>query len=382
MSVKAIVNSKMLVWARETANISLEEASKHSNVSIEKLKSWEDGLDYPTMNQAKKLAKKYQRAFSLFYLEEIPEDFTPIKDFRSSGGDFSSSLIFIIREVETKATWLRDLLISENEKPNSFVGCCNINDGVDFVAKSISEGLKINDRFGAEKDPYRFVIDKCEEKGINVLRAGSFNSHSPIDPNEVRGFTIADSYAPFIFINSRDSDEANLFTLIHELAHIWINETGVSNLVDIDFRSPIPEHGVNQIEIFCNKVAAEVLMPVELMREVFSSLTIGSREFEIARRKFGVSKIAIAYRLLNLNLLNQAEFSNWKSQYDEALSNVEVSQKSSGGNYYRSMMVRNGKTFSSVVLGMYSVGSLSGSITSSLLNIKLNNLQKYQSLLV
>jgi Zn-dependent peptidase ImmA (M78 family) len=382
MSVKAIVNSKMLVWSRETANISLEEASKSSNVSIEKLKSWEDGLDYPTMNQAKKLAKKYQRAFSLFYLEEIPEDFTPIKDFRSSGGDFSSSLIFIIREVETKVTWLRDLLISENEKPNPFVGCCNIKNGVDFVAKSISEGLKINDRFGAEKDPYRFVIDKCEEKVINVLRAGSFNSHSPIDPNEVRGFTIADSYAPFVFINRRDSDEANLFTLIHELAHIWINETGVSNLIDIDFRSPIPEFGVNQIEIFCNKVAAEVLMPVELMREVFSSLTIGSREFEIARRKFGVSKIAIAYRLLNLNLLNQAEFSNWKNQYDEALSNVEVSPKSSRGNYYRSMMVRNGKTFSSVVLSMYNVGSLSGSITSSLLNIKLNNLQKYQSLLV
>jgi Zn-dependent peptidase ImmA (M78 family) len=382
MSVKAIVNSKMLIWARETANISLEEASKSSNVSIEKLKSWEDGLDYPTMNQAKKLAKKYQRAFSLFYLEDIPEDFTPIKDFRSSGSDFSSSLIFIIREVETKVAWLRDLLISENENPNPFVGCCNIQNGVDFVANSISEGLKINDRFGAEKDPYRFVIDKCEEKGINVLRAGSFNSHSPIDPNEVRGFTIADSYAPFVFINSRDSDEANLFTLIHELAHIWINETGVSNLIDIDFRSPIPEFGVNQIEIFCNKVAAQVLMPVELMREVFSTLTIGSREFEIARRKFGVSKIAIAYRLLNLNLLNQSEFSYWKNQYDEALSNIEVSPKSSGGNYYRSMMVRNGKTFSSVVLGMYNVGSLSGSITSSLLNIKLNNLQKYQSLLI
>lgn len=379
MSVKALVNPEMLIWARETANMSLEEAAKAPNVSIERLVSWENGEDYPTLNQAKKLAKKYQRAFSLFYLSEIPTDFTPIKDFRSSGGAYSSALIFFIREVETKVNWLKDLMISENQPANPYVGSSKLSDGVDAVAKSMRQALSLDERFGSEKGAYRFTIEKCELNGINVLRAGSYNSHTPVDPNEVRGFTIADSHAPFVFINSRDSDEANLFTLIHELAHIWIKETGVSNLVEIDFRTPIPDSGVNRIEVFCNQVAAKALMPDDLTRNTFNGLSWEGRVYEQERKRFGVSKLALAYKLLSLGLWSPRDFASWKARYDLSIRNNTETKKSSGGDYYRNMLVRNGRMFSALVINLYSVGALNGSSASSLLNIKLNNLKEYQA---
>jgi Zn-dependent peptidase ImmA (M78 family)/DNA-binding XRE family transcriptional regulator len=379
MSVKALVNPQILIWARESANMSLEEAAKAPNVSAERLASWESGEDYPTLNQAKKLAKKYQRAFSLFYLSEIPSDFTPIKDFRSSGGAYSSALIFFIREVETKVNWLRDLMISENQPVNKLVGHNTLADGVDAVAKSIRQALSLDERFSYEKGSYRFTIEQCELNGINVLRAGSYHSHAPVDPNEVRGFTIADSYAPFVFINSRDSDEANLFTLVHELAHIWIKETGVSNLVEIDFRTPVPGSGVERIEVFCNQVAAKALMPDDLIRNSFSGLSWESRAYEQERKRFGVSKLALAYKLLYLELWTAREFNSWKAHYNLSIQNNNQSKPSSGGDYYRNMLVRNGKMFSSLVINLYSVGALSGSTASGLLNIKLNNLKEYQA---
>ena len=174
-----------------------------------------------------------------------------------------------------------------------------------------------------------------------------------------------------------------MFTLIHELVHIWINESGVSNQSNLEFRSGNSNYSTEEerIEVFCNKVAAQVLMPEDIMRREFSNYVIGEQEYERRRKRLGMSKIALAYRVLNLGIVSMTTFNHWKLRYDGSIGAATNRRTSGGGDFYRTRAVRNSKSFSAIVLNLHSIGAIQGGITSSLLGLKLNQLNAYKTYL-
>jgi Zn-dependent peptidase ImmA (M78 family) len=254
MAERAFITAKVFKWARESARISVELAASKVSVSTDKIKEWEAGVSFPTIRQAQILAKAYKRPFAIFFLPDIPNDFQPLQDFRKAGSEeLSTSSLFIIREVQQKQSWISETKKENNDEVIPFVGKFSLKDNPVVVAQDILNTLNIYPIKYSSNNPILEWIDKAESNGIFISRTSFIHSRLKLDSDEIQGFAIADKYAPFVFINSDDWNAPQLFTLVHELAHIWIAETGISNDVEPSLKEV---SNYNPIEIFCNEVAA------------------------------------------------------------------------------------------------------------------------------
>ena len=252
MAEKAFITPNVLKWARESARMTEEIAAAKVSVTVEKFKEWEVGTSQPTIRQAQTLAKAYKRPFALFFLPEIPRDFQPLQDFRKSGSKaLTTSSIFIIREIQQKQAWISDVYSENQEEKLPFVGRFSINDSPQKVAQDILTTLKINPASYKTDNQIKEWIDSAETKGIFISRTSFIHSRLKLDSGELQGFAIADPHAPFVFVNSEDWNAPQLFTLVHELAHIWIAETGISNGIEPELKHKDKFHPV---ELFCNEV--------------------------------------------------------------------------------------------------------------------------------
>ena len=319
MKIKAIITPNILRWARETSKMSIETVALKIKVKEESIDLWEEGDDYPTINQLEKLSKLYRRPISVFYLPEPPSDFQTLRDFRKSRdfNEYSTALTFIIRDIQSKQSWLSDFLKEESEQPLDFIGKFNKNDDIKLIAKNIKKVLEIDDHY-YNNDILRYWTDKIEQKGIFVSLASNIHSHLKINIEEVKGFAITDKYAPFIFINSADSKNSQLFSLIHELAHLWVNASGVSAFDFIDFRDTNELNKYDPIEVLCNKVTAEILMPEKKIRSLFKSNSEITHELiERKAREIKVSSFALLVRLVNMNIISTTIFNSYKKVFNE-----------------------------------------------------------------
>ncbi|HNP48372.1 MAG TPA: XRE family transcriptional regulator, partial [Bacteroidia bacterium] len=233
MSQKANINREVLKWARKTARITLEKAAATigKTCKVERIKDWEspDGTEWPSVKQVEKLARLYRRPVDVFYLKYIPKDFPALKDFRKNKDEgLSTALIFMMREIQEKQEWLSKFLVGNREKKIEFVGKYTIKSPVETVAKDIRKTLNIQPG-KADLKPLKHWIDQAESKRIFVTLSSNFHTRLKLDSDTFKGFAIADKYAPFIFINADDWDQGQLFSLVHELAHIWIGVSGISN---------------------------------------------------------------------------------------------------------------------------------------------------------
>jgi transcriptional regulator with XRE-family HTH domain len=257
---KAYITPEVLKWARESARIPVEIACKKVNVPAEKLESWENGTAQPTMNQAELLAKAYRRPFAVLFLPKIPRDFTLLHDFRAkTSAPLGTGAIFIMREIQQKQQWLRELREDNKEEPLPFVGRYSPSSNPQEVAKDILNTLGINPAAYSSTNQLREWINKSEAAGICVSRTSFIHSNLKLDNEEFQGFVIADNLAPFVFINSDDWEAPQLFTLVHELAHVWIAESGVT---DIPRPGTELKDRFDPVELFCNEVAANALEAV------------------------------------------------------------------------------------------------------------------------
>ncbi len=265
MAERAYITPSVIQWARQTARISVETAADRVSVTSDKIDEWEQGVSQPTIRQAQELAKLYKRPFAMLFLPNIPDDFQPLQDFRKpSSGPLNTASIFIIREIQQKQSWIREML-EENRQPIlPFVGRFSLNSSPLEVADDILRTLNINP-LSYFLPPLKEWVEKAEDNGIFISRTSFIHSRLKLDSDEIQGFAICDSHAPFIFINSDDWNAPQLFTLVHELAHIWIAASGISNDV-------VPElshtQDLNPIELFCNEVAANALLPSSMMGQV------------------------------------------------------------------------------------------------------------------
>lgn len=385
MAEKADITPKILTWARESARMPLDIAASKTGNSIEILEEWESGVSQPTIKQAEKLAKIYKRPFALFFLPEIPKDFHPLQDFRKSDSiKLTTGSIFIIREIQQKQAWLSDVLEENGEEKLPFIGKYTINDSPEKVAKDILSTLNINPNNYTETNPIKEWVNKSELNGIYISRTSFIHSRLTLDKNEVQGFAIADPYAPFVFVNSKDWAAPQLFTLIHEIAHLWISETGISN--EIEFEQTNSK--IHPVEIFSNEVAANILMPKELIFNLDSRTFDNSKEVFSTAKLLGVSSFALLYRAFNLAIIDVMKYNSLKIQATidfnaflkrEELKKEKQKKQKGGPNPYLLRLNKNSRLFTQFVLDGFKSGSVEPTQASFLLNTPINKFNKLES---
>lgn len=391
MADKAYITPNVLKWARESARMTEETAAaKIPKLTVEKLKEWEDGTSQPTIRQAQILAKAYKRPFALFFLPEVPRDFQPLQDFRKAGSkELTTSSIFIIREIQQKQAWISDVYSENNEEKLPFVGRFSLNRNPKDVADDILTTLGINPSKYKTDNPIREWINAAESNGIFVSRTSFIHSKMKLDSEELQGFAIADQFAPFIFVNSDDWNAPQLFTLVHELAHIWIAATGISNEIEPEIAN---RNKFNPIELFCNEVAANALIPSEIILGIDKRVFNNSQDIFKTAKTLGVSSFAFLVRALNLQLVTNSEYKVLKRQAEidyqaflkrevekKAALKLKQKEKPGGPDPYLLRINKNSRLFTQVVLDALRSGSVQPTQASFLLGTPSNNFHKLEA---
>ncbi len=242
------INPGILAWAREAAGLSLEDAAARIGINAstavsaaEKLEALERGQKFPTRNQLAKIASVYHRPLVTFYLRQPPPQASRGEDFRTLLVDVqpreNAMLDALLRDIRARQEMVKSLLEDEDDPPQlDFVGSVAMSRGVQFVVDSIAAKLEFRldadvRRTGTADDLFKELRIRTERVGVFVLLVGDLGSHHhTISERVFRGFAIADRVAPFVVINDQDAKAARSFTLIHELAHIWLGQTGIQRL--------------------------------------------------------------------------------------------------------------------------------------------------------
>jgi Zn-dependent peptidase ImmA (M78 family)/transcriptional regulator with XRE-family HTH domain len=384
MSTPAIdITPDVAKWARGRIRASLEHIATSVGIDKETLESWESGKSKPTFRQAEKLAHVLRIPFGYLFLSSVPSDPVALPDLRTIAGrpmDASPDLVDVVNDILRKQHWYGEFLMDMGIPALPFVGAFSKDDGAESVADNIRSIIGINDDLRRQcatwSEFFTTVVRLTEDAGIVVMRSGivAGNTRRPLSVQEFRGFAISDVYAPAVFINSKDAKVAQIFTLAHELAHIWIGESGVSNP---DFGKTSAQQ-VNAIEKFCNRVAAEVLVPSSGFQRNWKS-TVSAQENMLKLSTFyRVSRFVVLRQAFDLGLIAQKEYAKLiKLEYDKYLKGNE----SSGGNYYNSLFARNSYKLTAAVTSALAEGQVLYTEAARLLGVRVPILEKLGAIL-
>lgn len=314
-------------------------------MKAEKILEWEAGESQPTFRQAQQWAALAHVPFGFLFLKVPPQDALALPDLRTVGGIApakpSIDLMDAVRDVMRKQAWYLDYLKEQEQAPLPFVGKYSAAPSVAEVVADIRRTLNV-DALPIQKgsDEYmRQLIAAADSAGILVMRSGMVgsNTHRKLDVGEFRGFAVSDPLAPVIFINIADAPTARVFTLVHELAHLWIGSSGVSSVAPSSTRKD---------KVFCNAVAGDFLVPEGQFRQVWRAVENWIGLLPQLAATFHVSRLVIARRACDLGLIPTAAYSEY---YRSELETFR-GKKGSGGSFYRSAGARNSKRFSRAVI--------------------------------
>ncbi len=385
--IEALITPSLMRWAREKARLSTEQAAKKIGRPKEGIEAWETGTSRPTIPQARKASEVYKRPLAVFYLPEPPEEFDTLRDFRilpvDYEPDYSPELALLIRTAKFRQEWMREFLIEEGDIKLSFVGSSSLNDNPQDISRLILSKLNLSPKeqinCHARNEALRLWIDRAERDGIIIFRQGN------IDVKEARGFILCDEYAPFIFINSDDAIAAQIFTLAHELAHLWLNQSGISNLEPFEKNH---RDESQKIEIFCNRVASEAVLDRTLFnkswRDQNASLSI-EEQIENISNMFKISEEAISRRLLDDGNIDYEKYlelrefyqNRWRKYKEKERQRMKSAE--GGPSYYVKKVFNNGYSFTQTVISAFESGAITGRDASSLLDVKVSNIQRLAS---
>ena len=362
------------------------EIATKIGVSSETVAAWERGDKRPTFRQAKTFARKLYLPFGYLYLLEPPAEKMPLADFRTTKGDRpdpSPDLLDVLNDVLGKQNWLREHKKSEGAGNLAFVDRYDTMDAETVVADDMRDTLDVDGarRHAHNGDEFlRNLVRNAEGSGIAVMRSGVIrgNPYRPLSRHEFRGFSISDRIAPLVFINIRDFMGAQIFTLAHEMAHIWTGKGGVSN------SNYEPEHTLQKssVERFCNRVAAETLVPSkDFLSRWRSDGTSLQDNLDSLRKRYKVSTMVVLRQALDNNLITVLEY---QMQHDQIFKQAEAAQadssdsseddNKSGGNFYRTLIVRNGRMFTEAVVASTAQGTTLSSEAAYMLGVKVKTL--------
>jgi Zn-dependent peptidase ImmA (M78 family)/transcriptional regulator with XRE-family HTH domain len=381
---EAFITPKVARWARERVGISHAELADSLGADPHEIEAWEQGETRPPFGKAQDLAKTLRVPFGFLFLSEPPAEKTPIPDLRTvvegRTAKLSPDFTELLNDVLVKHEWYREYLEGQQTEELPFVGKFRVADGIERVSADLSDFLSIAP---SRKDSYtsdeflRQLSRTAESQGIMVMRSGIVrgNTRRKLSVDEFRGFVISDKLAPLVFINGRDSKAAQIFTLVHELVHIWIDRSGISNP---DLKE-IPDEQKNAIERFCNSVTAEVLVP---QRDFLQSLPAAFNDQTIQKltAHYRVSTIVILRRAYELGAITRNHFFDLfereQQKQKEREEKEEEEPTKGGGNFYLTLPVRNSHRFTETVLSALQTERVSYREAASLLGVRTGTLPK------
>ena len=369
------VNHEILKWARESAGLSLDEAARALGLggakAVARLADMEAGEREPTRRQLTKMAEKYRRPILAFYLTEPPAPGPRVQDFRTlrDRPPGSQPLIdALVRNVTVRQALIRSALADvEEEEPLPFVGSMRVEQGPEAIARAMAATLQVDladyRAKGTIDEAFRFLREAVERAGVYVILMGNLGHHSTkIDPKVFRGFALADLVAPFIVINENDSRSAWTFTLLHELAHVFLGQGGISGY-----------DGDERIEQVCDRAAADFLLRPEELKQLrarelpMEELLEAAGTFAVARK---VSRKMVAYNLLKIGEVTRAVYQQLSEHFDR--ERLESAQRRPGGavDYYVVRRHRIGAGLTRLVERLVAAGALTSPKAGRVLGVK------------
>ena len=338
------VSPKLLRWARERSGLAQDDLTTR----FRKLPEWENGETRPTLKQVEALARAVHVPVGYLFLAEPPEELVPIPDFRTFGGQPvtrpSPNLLDTIYICQERQSWYREFARVTHQPGLGFVGSATVEMPPETVASRMREMLDFD--LTARRDcstwteALRQFIRQADDAGVLVMVNGVVmsNTHRRLDPAEFRGFALSDPLAPLIFVNGADTKAAQMFTLAHELAHLWLGDSALSNI------GAAPRPGFRREEVWCNAVAAELLVPLAVLQaELRRDEALPDAVARLAR-EFKVSSLVILRRLLDAGWLDRARFDvAWAEEIGRLRTLTQGG--SGGGDFYRATLSRVSRRF-------------------------------------
>lgn len=338
---RVTVSPDLLRWACERAGFTFKTLERR----FPNLPEWERREVSPTLKQLESFAKATHTPVGYLFLAKPPAERVPIPDFRTVAGEHigrpSPDLLDTVYICQQRQEWYREYARSMGERPLAFVGSVQITDDVIRAAAVIRQaiGFDVEERrrLPTWTDALRRFIEQADVLGVLVMVSGvvGSNNRRKLDAQEFRGFALTDDLAPLVFINGADTKAAQMFTLAHELAHIWLGQSALSDAQ----ASSVPAH---RVERWCNQVAAELLVPLEMFRAEYDRRADLRAELDRLARRFKVSTLVILRRIHDAGGLRGAEY--WAA-YEEELDRLRQLPKGSGGDFYLTLGARASKRF-------------------------------------
>lgn len=338
---RVAVKPELLRWARERSGRSAETLAG----KFPRLEAWERGEAQPTLKQLEQFAKATFTPVGYLFLQEPPVERVPIPDFRTLAGTPtgrpSPDMLDTIYLCQQRQEWYRDFARTMGEEPLALVGSVKVTDDVVATAAAMRRALGFDlderRRLPTWTEALRRFVEQADGLGILVMVSGvvGSNNRRRLDPQEFRGFALADTLAPLVFVNGADTKAAQMFTVAHELAHLWLRESAVSDAQ----ASEVPRHAV---ERWCNQVAAEVLVPLAAMRATYDRAAELDAEIARLARQFKVSTLVILRRIHDAGGLSRGQF---RAAYEAEFERLRALPRTSGGDFYLTLGARAGKTF-------------------------------------
>ena len=383
--MKIRLQPSVLQWARNRAQLSEEElaekfSKKDAGRWMEKIGQWESDGEL-TYKQAESLANKTRTAFGYLFLPQPPDIPLPLADFRTvdsrRGKQPSPELLDTIHAMQRRQDWLSEERQDSGAEPLHFIGSALPSDDPDAIGREMRRVLGLDHEWAKKQTSWTAALGKIREviEGLGVMAVingvvGN-NTSRKLDVGEFRGFALSDPYAPLIFVNGADAKSAQMFTLAHELAHLWLGESGegLSGFIGLS-----PQGG--KIESFCDQAAAEFLVPAYELRAIWPEFIRRESPLEAIAPHFKVSPIVIGRRCMDLNLIGKKEFLEFYQDYTS--KEFHRGQKESGGgDFYNNQNTRVGSLFATQVIRAAKEGRLGFGEAYDLSGLSGGTFQKY-----
>lgn len=370
------VNPRLLRWAIDRSGLPVGDYPPP-------VAGWLSGAKKPTHGQLEAFARRAMVPFGYLFLEHPPDEALPAPDYRTRSDQGvrrpTPNLIETIFEMQRRQDWMRERLVEEGQEELPFVGSARIGDEVAPLAARIRRTLGLDGDWAAHQgnweDALRSLRDRIEDSGILIFVNGIVgnNTRRKLDPEEFQGFVLVDRVVPLIFVNGADYKVAQMFTIAHELAHVWVGE---SALFDLTATNPADF----AVERYCNLVAAEILVPADMLREAWSIAPKGDAIYALLAKRFKVSPVVVARRAKDQGLITSEEFFSFYHSYMQRERTLQQERRS-GGNFWLTQDVRLGRRFGAAVIAAAEESRLSYTDAYDLTRLYGATFDKYAQLL-
>ncbi len=371
------VSPTVLRWARKRASLEIADLQ----TKFQKLPEWELGTVYPTMKQLEEFAKATRVPFGFLFLPKPPSIRLPFPDFRTvystQPQDVSPELMESIQTMQRRQAWLREERIEVAAEPLPFIGSAKLSDDPVAIGKEMRRVVGLDQGWAKRISTWTEAIGDLrhaiEELGVMAVINGVVgnNTHRTLNVDEFRGFALSDPYAPLLFVNGADAKSAQMFTLAHELAHLWLGEEGDGLS---GYKSILPSGG--DVERFCDQAAVEFLVPAAEMGSSWPSVENSDAPFERLARSFKVSPVVIGRRAMDLGLIDREEFFSFYDSYTKKEFRKRI-EGAKGGNFYNNQNTRVGRLFATKVLRAAKEGRIGFKEAYELCGLSGGTFQKY-----